>query len=171
MLSQKGLCSTFIDFFGFGAYQQQHTKPRCGLTCLWPVHRSRAISQEARMLGICHLHPLGTTRPCRRGAATRLPPVALLQFVRPLQVMQSCMTRPPLLRASAGDLTFNPEKDTLIGADNQEITLNSPYGEELPNKGFDPGGHLCVRQMKSTIWWGWGWKCGCGGPPKRPHRS
>jgi len=41
--------------------------------------------------------------------------------------------------AIAGDLTFNPEKDTLIGADNQEITLNSPYGEELPKAGFDPG--------------------------------
>lgn len=41
--------------------------------------------------------------------------------------------------AIAGDLTFNPEKDTLIGADNKEITLSPPHGDELPNKGFDPG--------------------------------
>ncbi|KAJ9528630.1 hypothetical protein QJQ45_020393 [Haematococcus lacustris] len=41
--------------------------------------------------------------------------------------------------AIAGDLTFNPEKDTLIGADNQEITLVAPYGDELPKNGFDAG--------------------------------
>eukprot|EP00878_Enallax_costatus_P000255 GHUV01000322.1.p1 GENE.GHUV01000322.1~~GHUV01000322.1.p1 ORF type:complete len:800 (+),score=273.68 GHUV01000322.1:225-2624(+) len=39
----------------------------------------------------------------------------------------------------AGDLTFNPEKDTLVGADGKEITLDSPYGDELPSAGFDPG--------------------------------
>jgi hypothetical protein len=41
--------------------------------------------------------------------------------------------------AIAGDLTFNPEKDTLIGADNKEISLQSPFGDELPKNGFDPG--------------------------------
>ena len=41
--------------------------------------------------------------------------------------------------ASAGDLTFNPEKDTLVGADGQEVKLDTPYGDELPEKGFDPG--------------------------------
>lgn len=41
--------------------------------------------------------------------------------------------------AIAGDLTFNPEKDTLVGADGQEIMLDSPFGEELPSRGFDPG--------------------------------
>jgi aconitate hydratase len=39
----------------------------------------------------------------------------------------------------AGDLTFNPEKDTLVGADGREVHLESPYGDELPANGFDPG--------------------------------
>jgi aconitate hydratase len=41
--------------------------------------------------------------------------------------------------AIAGDLTFNPEVDALVGADGTEIVLQSPYGDELPAKGFDPG--------------------------------
>eukprot|EP00894_Picocystis_sp_ML_P001545 jgi/Pico_ML_1/52062/g2830.t1 len=41
--------------------------------------------------------------------------------------------------AIAGDLSFNPEKDTLVGADGKEVMLESPYGDELPSKGFDPG--------------------------------
>lgn len=41
--------------------------------------------------------------------------------------------------AIAGDLTFNPEKDSLVGADGKELTLESPFGDELPAKGFDPG--------------------------------
>lgn len=39
----------------------------------------------------------------------------------------------------AGDLTFNPEKDTLVGADGREVHLETPYGDELPAQGFDPG--------------------------------
>lgn len=39
----------------------------------------------------------------------------------------------------AGDLTFNPEKDTLVGADGKEIMLEPPNGEELPPAGYDPG--------------------------------
>ena len=41
--------------------------------------------------------------------------------------------------AIAGDLSFNPEKDTLVGADGKEITLSPPNGDELPSKGFDAG--------------------------------
>jgi aconitate hydratase len=41
--------------------------------------------------------------------------------------------------ALAGDLTFNPEKDTLVAADGKELKLESPYGDELPAKGYDPG--------------------------------
>jgi len=41
--------------------------------------------------------------------------------------------------AIAGDLTFNPERDTLVGADGREITLEPPSGDELPAKGFDAG--------------------------------
>lgn len=36
--------------------------------------------------------------------------------------------------AIAGDLTFNPEKDTLVGADGKEIMLDSPEGDELPQQ-------------------------------------
>lgn len=41
--------------------------------------------------------------------------------------------------AIAGDLTFNPEKDTLVDADGKEVTLHAPTGDELPSRGFDPG--------------------------------
>ena len=51
------------------------------------------------------------------------------------------VTSPELVTAFAiaGDLTFNPEKDTLVGADGKEIKLEAPTGDELPAKGFDPG--------------------------------
>ncbi|KAI9294394.1 aconitate hydratase [Neoconidiobolus thromboides FSU 785] len=39
----------------------------------------------------------------------------------------------------AGDLRFNPETDTLKGADGKEFKLSSPHGHELPPKGFNPG--------------------------------
>jgi aconitate hydratase len=51
------------------------------------------------------------------------------------------VTSPELVTAFAiaGDLTFNPEQDTLVGADGKEIFLDPPSGVELPAKGFDPG--------------------------------
>ena len=51
------------------------------------------------------------------------------------------VTSPELVTAftTAGDLTFNPEEDTLIGADGKEIKLDAPYGDELPGKGFEAG--------------------------------
>ncbi len=39
--------------------------------------------------------------------------------------------------AIAGDLTFNPLKDTLINEDGQPVMLDPPVGEELPARGFD----------------------------------
>jgi len=39
----------------------------------------------------------------------------------------------------AGDLTFNPLKDELVGADGKKFKLESPTGKELPPRGFDPG--------------------------------
>lgn len=39
----------------------------------------------------------------------------------------------------AGDLRFNPETDFLTGADGEQFKLDSPYGDELPERGFDPG--------------------------------
>lgn len=39
--------------------------------------------------------------------------------------------------AIAGDLTFNPLTDTLTNEDGEQVTLDPPYGDELPEKGFD----------------------------------
>ena len=39
----------------------------------------------------------------------------------------------------AGDLRFNPETDELIGSDGKKFKFDSPYGDELPAQGFDPG--------------------------------
>lgn len=41
--------------------------------------------------------------------------------------------------ALAGTLEFNPETDSLTGADGKPFKLDSPYGDELPSQGFDPG--------------------------------
>ena len=41
--------------------------------------------------------------------------------------------------AFAGDLTFNPVTDTLIGADGKPFKFSDPSGKELPPRGFDPG--------------------------------
>jgi len=39
----------------------------------------------------------------------------------------------------AGTLDFNPLTDPLKAADGSEFTLASPYGDELPSRGFDAG--------------------------------
>ncbi len=39
--------------------------------------------------------------------------------------------------AIAGDLTFNPLKDTLINEEGVEVRLDPPHGDELPTRGFD----------------------------------
>lgn len=51
------------------------------------------------------------------------------------------VTSPELVTALsiAGRLDFNPLTDTLKGADGKEFKLDSPFGDELPSKGFDPG--------------------------------
>lgn len=51
------------------------------------------------------------------------------------------VTSPELVTALAiaGDLRFNPLTDELTGANNEKFKLESPYGDELPSKGFDPG--------------------------------
>ena len=41
--------------------------------------------------------------------------------------------------ALAGTLKFNPETDTLLDKDGNEFMLDTPYGDELPADGFDPG--------------------------------
>lgn len=41
--------------------------------------------------------------------------------------------------ALAGRLDFNPETDELKTPSGDTLKLNSPYGDELPDKGFDPG--------------------------------
>jgi aconitate hydratase len=49
------------------------------------------------------------------------------------------VTSPEMVAAIAisGDLTFNPLKDKLINKNGEEVMLDPPYGDELPNKGFD----------------------------------
>lgn len=51
------------------------------------------------------------------------------------------VTSPELVTALsiAGDLSFNPETDFLTASDGSKFKLESPYGDELPAKGFDPG--------------------------------
>ena len=65
------------------------------------------------------------------------------------------VTSPELVTAFAiaGDLTFNPEKDTLVGADGKEIKLEAPTGDELPAKGFDPGEspHRCPSRVCAKL--------------------
>jgi len=39
----------------------------------------------------------------------------------------------------AGSLSFNPEKDALVGENGQEVVLQPPTGDELPARGFDAG--------------------------------
>jgi aconitate hydratase len=39
----------------------------------------------------------------------------------------------------AGDLTFNPVTDSLIGADGKPYHLKAPTGDELPPRGYDAG--------------------------------
>jgi aconitate hydratase len=39
----------------------------------------------------------------------------------------------------AGSLTFNPETDELTAADGSKFKLKSPFGDELPKRGFDAG--------------------------------
>lgn len=39
----------------------------------------------------------------------------------------------------AGDLRFNPLTDSLTGTDGESFKLEIPQGEELPQRGFDPG--------------------------------
>ncbi|XP_050391748.1 aconitate hydratase, mitochondrial [Patella vulgata] len=51
------------------------------------------------------------------------------------------VTSPELVTAMAiaGDLGFDPRRDELKGTDGTKFKLESPYGDELPAKGFDPG--------------------------------
>lgn len=53
----------------------------------------------------------------------------------------------------AGDLCFNPLKDTLVNADGERIKLSEPVGEELPLKGFTAGseGYTAPSNVKADI--------------------
>ena len=41
--------------------------------------------------------------------------------------------------AFAGDLTFNPMTDSLVGADGKEFKFSVPTGDTLPSRGYDAG--------------------------------
>lgn len=51
------------------------------------------------------------------------------------------VTSPELVTALslAGRLDFNPVTDKLKAKDGKEFLLKDPFGDELPNRGFDPG--------------------------------
>lgn len=51
------------------------------------------------------------------------------------------VTSPELVTALsiAGTLNFNPLTDELTGKDGKKFKLDAPFGDELPQKGFDPG--------------------------------
>ncbi|CAK8682536.1 unnamed protein product [Clavelina lepadiformis] len=51
------------------------------------------------------------------------------------------VTSPEIVTAMvfAGELGFNPEVDSLTAADGSKFKFDSPTGDELPAKGFDPG--------------------------------
>ena len=55
--------------------------------------------------------------------------------------------------AIAGDLTFNPLKDTLTNDDGEQVKLEEPQGIELPAKGFDveDAGYQAPAEDGSTI--------------------
>ncbi len=44
----------------------------------------------------------------------------------------------------AGTITFNPETDELESASGEKFKLESPYGDELPEKGFDKGADVYI---------------------------
>ena len=53
----------------------------------------------------------------------------------------------------AGKITFNPETDTLKDINGNEVKLNSPYGDELPELGFLPdlNGYLAPIEDGSSV--------------------
>ena len=53
----------------------------------------------------------------------------------------------------AGDLCFNPLKDTLVNTDGERVKLSEPVGEELPLKGFTAGseGYTAPSNVKADI--------------------
>jgi aconitate hydratase len=53
----------------------------------------------------------------------------------------------------AGKMTFNPIEDTLTNEKGEKIKLEPPTGQELPEKGFDPGesGYLAPAKDGSAV--------------------
>lgn len=53
----------------------------------------------------------------------------------------------------AGDLCFNPLKDTLVNNKGEKVKLSEPVGEELPSRGFESGnqGYIAPSNNKSAI--------------------
>ena len=55
----------------------------------------------------------------------------------------------------AGSLNFDPEKDTLLDKDGNPFKLDSPYGDELPSDGFDPGMRKHFSFVTSSLYQPW----------------
>ena len=79
------------------------------------------------------------------------PTITVLPTVPPKRLSDS----PELTMALtiAGDLCFNPLKDTLLNADGEQVKLSEPTGEELPPEGFTAGseGYVAPSHAKTDI--------------------
>ncbi|MFH0735643.1 MAG: aconitate hydratase [bacterium] len=55
--------------------------------------------------------------------------------------------------AIAGSLSFDPENDYLINSKGEKVKLNSPYGDELPAKGFmqDKDGYIAPSENGKDV--------------------
>ncbi len=53
----------------------------------------------------------------------------------------------------AGDLCFNPQTDTLVNEDGEQIKLDEPTGSEFPSKGYDvkDAGYLAPEEKNKNI--------------------
>lgn len=81
--------------------------------------------------------------PCHLSSLHRFVPLVTLG-VRPfLCVTQThaFVASPEMVVATAiaGDITFNPESDTIPTPGGAPFKFDAPFGKELPPKGFDPG--------------------------------
>jgi hypothetical protein len=71
----------------------------------------------------------------------------------------------------AGDIGFDPERDTIPLPNGKQFKFTAPYGKELPPKGFDPGedtfqvgggrssAAMLLGDLTRLAWLGACWRC------------
>lgn len=64
----------------------------------------------------------------------------------------SFVTSPEIVMALAlaGNLSFNPLKDTLTNSQGEKVQLKEPTGRELPENGFDPGENCYIAPSSNA---------------------